>query len=179
MSFSMSRCNSEPYLLEKEESRRFCSDPWLASDPYKGLLLQAELQLTSCFVKRVVVLVSHAEWLSSPCRILIVCPLKLFGPHTAHPEECLMIWSGAHVITIEINCTINVWIIPKPPPYPSLWKDCPPWDFPGGIVERNLPANAGDTGFIPGLGRFHTPQRNNTHGPRAHALQEKRPRWEE
>lgn len=37
MSFSMSRCHSEPYLLEKEESRRFCSDPWLANDPYKGL----------------------------------------------------------------------------------------------------------------------------------------------
>ena len=25
--------------------------------------------------------------------------------------------------------------------------------FPGGLVVRNLPANAGDVGLIPGLGR--------------------------
>ena len=29
------------------------------------------------------------------------------------------------------------------------------WDFPGGTVDKNPPANAGDTGSIPGLGRFH------------------------
>ena len=28
-------------------------------------------------------------------------------------------------------------------------------DFPEGTVIGNLPANAGDTGSIPGLGRFH------------------------
>ena len=28
--------------------------------------------------------------------------------------------------------------------------------FPGGSVNENPPANAGDTGSIPGLGRFHT-----------------------
>ena len=32
--------------------------------------------------------------------------------------------------------------------------------FPGGAVVRNLPANAGDTGLIPGLGRSHMPQSN-------------------
>ena len=29
------------------------------------------------------------------------------------------------------------------------------WDFSGDVVDRNLPANAGGTGLIPGLGRFH------------------------
>ena len=29
------------------------------------------------------------------------------------------------------------------------------WDFPGGLVVKNLPVNAEDTGSIPGLGRFH------------------------
>ena len=29
------------------------------------------------------------------------------------------------------------------------------WDFPGGAVVKNLPANAGDTGSIPGRGRSH------------------------
>ena len=28
-------------------------------------------------------------------------------------------------------------------------------DFPGGSVVKNLPANAGDTGSSPGLGRSH------------------------
>ena len=30
-----------------------------------------------------------------------------------------------------------------------------PEDFPGGSVVENRPANAGDTGLIPGLGRSH------------------------
>ena len=30
-------------------------------------------------------------------------------------------------------------------------------DFPGGPVVQNPPANAGDTGLIPGLGGFHLP----------------------
>ena len=35
-----------------------------------------------------------------------------------------------------------------------------PMDFPGGSVVKNLPANAGNTGLIPFLGRFHMPQNN-------------------
>ena len=34
------------------------------------------------------------------------------------------------------------------------------WGFPGGTVVENLPANAGDTGSSPGLGRSHMPQSN-------------------
>ena len=30
-------------------------------------------------------------------------------------------------------------------------------------MGRNLPANAGDTGLIPGLGRVHRPQSNKAH----------------
>ena len=33
-------------------------------------------------------------------------------------------------------------------------------DFPGGAVVKNLPANAGDMGSIPGLGRSHMPRSN-------------------
>ena len=33
-------------------------------------------------------------------------------------------------------------------------------DFPGGAVLKNPPASAGDTGSIPGPGRFHVPQSN-------------------
>ena len=34
------------------------------------------------------------------------------------------------------------------------------WDFPGGAVVKNLPANAGDTGLSPGPGGYHMPQSN-------------------
>ena len=33
-------------------------------------------------------------------------------------------------------------------------------DFPDGTVDKNLRANAGDTGLIPSQGRFHRPQSN-------------------
>ena len=33
-------------------------------------------------------------------------------------------------------------------------------DFPGGAVVKNLPANARNTGSIPGPGRSHMPQSN-------------------
>ena len=32
----------------------------------------------------------------------------------------------------------------------------PSQEFLGGTVDRNLPANTGDRGFIPGLGGFHS-----------------------
>ena len=33
-------------------------------------------------------------------------------------------------------------------------------DFPGGTVNKNPPASAGDTGLIPGPGRCHMPWGN-------------------
>ena len=37
---------------------------------------------------------------------------------------------------------------------------CPSRGFPGGAVVESLPANAGDTGSSPGLGRSHMPRSN-------------------
>ena len=42
--------------------------------------------------------------------------------------------------------------------------------FPGGTVVENLPANAGDTGLSPGLGRFHMPQSNWANEPQLLSL---------
>ena len=33
-------------------------------------------------------------------------------------------------------------------------------DFPGGAVDKNPPANAGDRSSAPGPGRFHMPWSN-------------------
>ena len=60
--------------------------------------------------------------------------------------------------------------LPNPHPHPStIFKPCMPilkmlgkacriWDLLGGTVDKNLLANARDTGSIPGLGRFHMSQ---------------------
>ena len=37
--------------------------------------------------------------------------------------------------------------------------------FPGGSLVKNPPANAGDTGSVPGLGRSHMPQSNEASVP--------------
>ena len=42
--------------------------------------------------------------------------------------------------------------------------------FPGGAVVENLPANAGDTGSSPGLGRSHTPRSNWAREPQLLSL---------
>ena len=41
-----------------------------------------------------------------------------------------------------------------------ILKKAPGGDFPGGAVVENPPANAGDTGSSPGLGRSHMPRSN-------------------
>ena len=42
--------------------------------------------------------------------------------------------------------------------------------FPGGTVVENLPANAGDTGSSPGLGRSHMPRNNWAREPQLLSL---------
>ena len=43
-------------------------------------------------------------------------------------------------------------------------------DFPGGAVVGKPPANAGDTGSIPGPGRSHLLQSNQAHAPQLLSL---------
>ena len=42
--------------------------------------------------------------------------------------------------------------------------------FPGGAVVENLPANAGDAGSSPGLGRSHMPRSNWAREPQLLSL---------
>ena len=44
------------------------------------------------------------------------------------------------------------------------------WGFPGGAVVGSRPANAGDTGSSPGLGRSHMPQSNWAREPQLLSL---------
>ena len=45
------------------------------------------------------------------------------------------------------------------------WKD-----FPGGAVVKNLPANTGDTGSIPGPRGYHMPRSNYVRVPQLLSL---------
>ena len=44
------------------------------------------------------------------------------------------------------------------------------WGFPGGAVVENLPANVGDAGSSPGLGRSHMPRSNWAREPQLLSL---------
>ena len=44
------------------------------------------------------------------------------------------------------------------------------WGFPGASVVENLPANAGDTGSSPSLGRSHLPRSNQAREPQLLSL---------
>ena len=62
-------------------------------------------------------------------------------PNTEHIREIVPILCEAPTLVLMLR---------------STWHR----DFPGGAVVKNPPANAGDTGSIPGLGRSHMPQSN-------------------
>jgi len=55
--------------------------------------------------------------------------------------------------------TINIYRATLTSTY-CFSKNHKPRDFPGGTVDKNPPANAGNMGLIPGLERFYMPQRN-------------------
>ena len=57
---------------------------------------------------------------------------------------------------------IGVWLLHSATQLTSELdvKEFSSWDFPGGIVVKNPPANAGDTGSSPGPGRSHMPWSN-------------------
>ena len=55
-------------------------------------------------------------------------------PGTGEPGGCCL-WGHTESDTTEATASDNSW------------------GFPGGSVVKNLPANAGDMGLIPGLGK--------------------------
>ena len=62
------------------------------------------------------------------------------------------------MFTAALFTIAKTWKQPKCPSTDEWIKKM--WGFPGGAVVKNPPANAGDTGSIPGLGRSHRPRSN-------------------
>ena len=75
-----------------------------------------------------------------------------------------------HCILVLFTRRERPWLSPlinRVKSYPGGMKEGRPefslkiiWGFPGGAVVENLPANAGDMGSSPGLGRSHMPRSN-------------------
>ena len=89
-------------------------------------------------------------------------------PYFSNKFECTFIYPEKTVIQKDA-CTpmfiaalftiARMWKQPKCPSTEECIKK-KWWDFPGGAVVKNPPANAGDTGSSPGPGRSHMPQSN-------------------
>ena len=72
-----------------------------------------------------------------------------------------LIWKDI-CTTVFIAALFTIAKIWKQPKCPLTWMDKEDifMGFPGGAVVENLPANAGDRGSCPGLGRSHMPRSN-------------------
>ena len=99
-------------------------------------------------------------------------------------------WLGLYVFTTEAPGLIPVQVTDISPDVLCsqkiiimiIFKKLVVWGFPGGSVLKNPPANAGEMGSIPDLGRSHVPW-NHTRGPQplspcsgGHAPHQEKPR---
>ena len=110
---------------------------------------------------------TNRPWLVSPNEITPWASQPAFPLH----QECfILLFSFDHICQIPILSdtslrlgqtttakTISVYLERSP-------------GFPGGAVVENLPANAGDTGSSPGLGRSHMLQSNWAREPQLLSL---------
>ena len=98
-------------------------------------------------------------------------------PHLEPPQALDPVMWDRTVLAVEIRTSLSPVIAAtgKQTPFPGAlihfhvlsqkaFIECllrtRPWDFPGGTVDKDLPAHAGDMGLIPGPGRFHMPRSN-------------------
>ena len=66
------------------------------------------------------------------------------------------VWMFLRKLKIELPYDPAIPLLGIYPEKTIIQKDT--WGFPGGAVVENLPANAGDPGSSPGLGRSHMPR---------------------
>ena len=67
----------------------------------------------------------------------------------------------AYTVYVPTTLTFNKVSFGVPSPtYKNRCYKMTLQDFPDGAVDKNSPANVGDMGLTPGLGRFHMPWGN-------------------
>ena len=127
-----------------------------------GLLLLPTLQLQNysslwmityqenCTVHFVLEQMEHWLWLDGFLVLLRASKTSLLNMsvHTVSSTEKCWLAIKCH-LTLTTFC--RMWLTL------SATLECMQLGFPGGSVVENLPANAGDTGSIPGPGGYHMP----------------------
>ena len=90
----------------------------------------------------------------------------------SHPHHVLSFSSTTFFIVSWYRHVLNIfsvlyWLIYKSPCHFLYIWDCMllSTGFPGGSVVKNLPANAGDMGLIPGSGGSRMPWSNQVRAP--------------
>ena len=78
------------------------------------------------------------------------------------------VWRFLKKLKIELLYDPAIPLLGIYPEKTIIQKDT--WGFPGGAAVENLPANAGDTGSSPGLGRSHMPRSNWAREPQLLSL---------
>ena len=103
------------------------------------------------------------EGLHSFVSLLLIWPRSLFDRSAFVLVDT---FAMIHVVSIYSHCSssctwlTNLGMEPIGMVKRILLIKNEDWGFPGGAVVENLPANAGDMGSSPGLGRSHMPWSN-------------------
>ena len=100
----------------------------------------------------------HLTYLKLPNFPLSLC-CQLPGTATEH-GLCLLIEPSRAPVLLPLPLAVEL-LMPI---------NLPPRGFPGGEAVGSLPANAGDTGSSPGLGRSHMPRSNWAREPQLLSL---------
>ena len=98
------------------------------------------------------------KWSHTACNLWGLALFMQHNPPESHPSCCI------YQLLVPFYCWVvfhgmDVWM------YHTLLNYLPVqeqmgWDFPGGAVVKNPPANAGDVGSSAGPGRSHMPRSN-------------------
>ncbi|KAJ8792255.1 hypothetical protein J1605_019947 [Eschrichtius robustus] len=145
-----------------------------------------------CFGDRTLALQSRcASWTCQPAlargqerlAFSLLCGVPVVRPSSderfAHPDlEVKPEFFHSHILGNTKGIEPRATAVKVPSPNHWTARELPHWlfknfilgGFPGGAVVENLPANAGDTGSSPGLGRFHMPRSNWSREPRLLSL---------
>ena len=144
----------------------FPTDAKVLSHRMRPTLKTAEWRENTCFLDDVVESVHQPSWkLTLPLDGLSHERFHIFYDHWVR----ILLMAVESILT-ETAEAIHLMVTSHGVTAKAEMLKRLPGGFPGGAVVENLPANAGDTGSSPGLGRSHMPRSNWAREPQLLSL---------